>query len=87
MNGSNKKKVQTSSIYPPYNSLKSYPDTETAKYSGVLMLSYYQICIFISGRSKFNMDWGLFFFFKIGLTLNCWLLCLLGCLTNNIKVQ
>ena len=87
MNGSNKKKVQTSSIYPPYNSLKSYPDTERAKYSGVLMLSYYQICIFISGRSKFNMDWGLFFFFKIGLTLNCWLLCLLGCLTNNIKVQ
>ena len=64
MNGSNKKKVQTSSIYPPYNSLKSYPDTETAKYSGVLMLSYYQICIFISGRSKFNMDWGLFFFFQ-----------------------
>ena len=50
------------------------------------MLLHYQICILcISGHSKFNMNWNLFFFqdcFYITLLI---MLCLLGCLTYNIE--
>ena len=49
------------------------------------MLLHCQICIFISGHSKFAMDWNLFFFFKITFTLNCWLLCLSGCEIYNVQ--
>ena len=43
-----------------YLSLKSYQDTKTAKYFWVSMLLHYQNRIFISGHSKFDMDWNLF---------------------------
>ena len=49
------------------------------------MLLHCQICIFISGHSKFAMDWNLFFFCKITFTLNCWLLCLSGCEIYNVQ--
>ena len=49
------------------------------------MLLHYQIRICISGHSKFDMDRNLFFCCKIAFTLNCWLLCLLGCLMYNIE--
>ena len=50
------------------------------------MLLHYQTRICISGHSKFNMDWNLFFsqdcFY---ITLLIIMLCLLGCLTYNIE--
>ena len=63
-----------------YLSLKSFQDTKIVKYFGVYMLLHYRICRCISGHSKFNMDWNLFFI-QNSFTLHCWLLCLLGCLT------
>ena len=47
------------------------------------MLLHYQICICISGHSKFDMDLNIFC--KIALTLNCWLVCLLGCVMCNTE--
>ena len=46
------------------------------------MLLHYQICICISGHSKFDIDWKIFC--KISFTLNCWLVCLLGCVMYNM---
>ena len=48
---------------------KIFSRYKIAKYFGVLMLLHYEICICISGHSKFNIDWNLFFHDRFYITL------------------
>ena len=65
-----------------YKKLLRYQNSQILWYLNVIPLSNLYMYI-MSLQVEHGL--GSFLFFKIAFTLNCWLLCLLGCLTSNIE--